>query len=261
MIYEPITVGGFVSPHRFTDRSGGVSTGHLSSLNLGFSRGDERENVLENHRRLAEAVGYDLEKLVCTHQIHTDTVRVVTEADWGQGVFHSPAPECDGLVTNVPGTAVMAFGADCTVTLLEDPVTGAVGAVHAGWRGTALGIVAKAVDTMVSAFGSRREDIRACIGPCIQRCCFETRSDVPEAMLNALGDDARIAIDDHGDGTYHVDLVDLNSIWLKRAGIVEPWALPYCTACDTERFWSHRKVGDRRGVQAGVIVCTGRKMP
>ena len=259
MRYEPITVGDFMSPHRFTDRFGGVSTGHLASLNLGFSRGDDRENVLENHRRLAAAVGYDVEKLVCTHQIHTDVVRVVTEADWGQGLF-TQAPDCDGLVTNVPGTAVMAFGADCTVTLLEDPVAGAVGAVHAGWRGTALGIVAKAVDAMVSAFGSRREDIRACIGPSIHRCCFETRADVPEAMVKALGDAAHGAIDDHGDGTYHVDLQELNLLWLERAGIRNAMALPHCTACDTERFWSHRKTGDARGVQAGVIVCTGRKM-
>ena len=77
MSCEPITVGGFVSPHRFTDRSGGVSTGHLSSLNLAFSRGDDRESVLEHSRRLARAGGYAVETRGCTHQIHADRARVV----------------------------------------------------------------------------------------------------------------------------------------------------------------------------------------
>ena len=248
--------GELEATHAFTTRLGGVSTGVWESLNLGLHRGDDPACVRENHRRVAAAVGYDVSRLVMTRQVHTDTVRVVTAADWGQGL-ETPAPDCDGLVTNVPGTALMAFSADCTVTLLHDPSTGAVGAVHAGWRGTALGIVQKAVDAMAEAFGSCRADIRACMGPCIRRCCFETRNEVPEAMLQALGDAARIAIDDHGDGTYHVDLVALNQIWLERAGVGKIWALPCCTACDPGRFWSHRRAGDARGVQAGVIVCSG----
>ena len=247
-------------PHGFTTRLGGVSSGIWESLNLGLSRGDDREAVLENRRRLAAAVGFDPARLVCTRQVHTDTVRVVTEADWGLGMDIQPEA-CDGLVTNVPGTALMVFSADCTMILLEDPVTGAVGAVHAGWRGTALGIVKKAVETMAEAFGSRPGDLRAAIGPCIDRCCFETKSDVPEAMLAALGDEACVAIDDHGDGTYHVDLKALNRLWLRRAGVEWISVSDLCTACHTDRFWSHRRVGDARGVQAGVIVCPHREEP
>lgn len=246
------------APHGFTTRLGGVSEGVWASLNLGLSRGDDRDAVMENRRRLAAAVGFDPAKLVCTRQVHTDTVRVVTEADYGMDI---QPDACDGLVTNVPGTALLAFGADCTVTLLHDPVTGAVGAVHAGWRGTALGILKTAVETMASAFGSRPGDLRACIGPCIQRCCFETRSDVPEAMLAALGEEARDAVDDHGDGTYHVDLTALNRLWLERAGVGCIVASGLCTACDPERFWSHRKTGDARGVQGAVIVCPPREEP
>ena len=248
------------APHAFTTRLGGVSQGVWESLNLGLSRGDDREAVLENRRRVAAAVGFSTEKLVCTRQIHTDTVRIVTEADWGLGMDIQPNG-CDGLVTNVPGTALMVFSADCTMILLEDPVTGAVGAVHAGWRGTALGIVKTAVETMTAAFGSRAGDLRAAIGPCIDRCCFETKSDVPEAMLSALGDEARGAIDDHGDGTYHVDLKALNSIWLRQVGVEQIAISDLCTACNTDRFWSHRRVGDARGVQAAVIVCPHREEP
>lgn len=244
--------------HGFTTRRGGVSQEHLSSLNLGIHRGDRPGNVVENHRRLARALGYDVRNLVFTRQVHGDTVRVVTEADRGQGLFF-PAPDCDGLVTDTPGTVLAAFSADCPLILLHDPASGAVGAVHAGWRGTALGIVKKAVETMTAAYGSRPEAINAALGPCIGPCCFETRGDVPEAMLSHLGDEARAAMVDHGDGRYHVDLPALNAMWLRRAGVTQLDFAEECTACQTDRFWSHRRVGDRRGLQAAVIVCPPRR--
>lgn len=241
--------------HGFSTRYGGVSEGPLSSLNLGFSRGDEPDNVQENWRRFSEAVGFATENLVLTHQVHGDVVRVVTETDRSQGFVSRPAPDCDALATNVPGLALAVFTADCTPVLLCDPVKGAVAAVHAGWRGTALGIVKKAVETMQSAFGSAPEDIRAAIGPCIDRCCFETDADVPEAMRAALGSDAEQAIDTCGGGKFHVDLKEINLLWLRRAGVTHAQTCPFCTACDTERFWSHRRVGTERGSLASVIVC------
>lgn len=242
------------APHGFSTRLGGVSEGHLASLNLGPHRGDRPKNVVENWRRFAAAVGFDWKKLVFTHQIHTDIVRTVTGADCGEGLIF-PAPDCDGLVTDTPGVALAVFSADCCTVLLQDKARRAVGAVHAGWRGTALGAVKAAVEAMEASFGSKPEDIQAAIGPCIDRCCFETRADVPEAMLAALGSDARSAIDDHGDGTYHVDLKDLNLVWLRRAGVRYVETCPFCTACQPGRFWSHRRTGGRRGSLASVIVC------
>lgn len=108
---------------------------------------------------------------------------------------------------------------------------------------------------MQSAFGSDPEDIRAAIGPCIDRCCFETRADVPEAMRSALGADAEQAIDDCGGGVFHVDLKAINRLWLERAGVRLIQTCPFCTACESERFWSHRRVGTQRGSLASVIVC------
>ena len=150
--------------HGFTTRRGGVSEGCFRSLNLTHHRGDSRENVEENLRRLGAAIGFSPENLVLTRQTHTDIVRVVTGAD-RRGTDHREHPECDGLVTNTPGLALMVFTADCTPILLHDPVTGAVGAVHAGWRGTAADIAGKAVNAMVAAFGCAPENIQAAIGP------------------------------------------------------------------------------------------------
>lgn len=240
--------------HGFSTRPGGVSEGPLASLNLGIHRGDRPRNVIENWRRFAGAVGYDWKRTVFTHQIHTDLVRAVTDADCGRGLAF-PAPDCDGLVTATPGVALAVFSADCVPILLEDPVTGAVGAVHAGWRGTALGIVRAAVAAMTARFGTRPADVRAAIGPCIDRCCFETREDVPAAMRAGLGADADAAIDDHGDGSFHVDLKDLNRAWLRRAGVSQVATCPFCTACQPDRFWSHRRTGATRGSLAAVIVC------
>lgn len=241
-------------PHGFTTRVGGVSTGYLESLNLGINRGDDPENVRENYRRLAKAVGFDLNRLVLTHQTHSDVVRVVTESDCLGSLSHRDYPECDGLVTNTPGVALMVFAADCTPILFHDPVTGAVGAVHAGWRGTANGIAAKAVDMMVSAFGCQRENIRAAIGPNIGPCCFETDDDVPAAMLDAFGAEANGYIRQKG-AKYFVDLKGLNALWLRRSGVTHTEISTECTCCESHRFWSHRATKGLRGSQGAIILC------
>ena len=251
---EYLTAANLAAAHGFTTRFGGVSEGIFSSLNLGANRGDSLESVKENHRRLAAALGYSPEKLILANQVHGDSVRVVTENDCIGSISHLEYPACDALVTASPGVALMVFTADCTPILLHDPVTGAVGAVHAGWRGTALGIVAKTVDTMAQAFGSRPEDIRAAIGPNIGKCCFETHRDVPDAMMSSLSDEAKPFIQPAGE-KFFVDLKGLNALWLRRAGVAQIEISKECTACAPHRYWSHRVTGGQRGSQAGVILC------
>lgn len=248
LIAENISV-----PHGFTTRVGGVSKGHLSSLNLGMHRGDDPENVRENYRRLAQAVGFAPEKLVLANQTHSDIVRVVTDRDCLGSLSHRDYPECDGLVTNTPGVVLMVFSADCTPILLQDPVTGAVGAVHAGWRGTAAGIVKNAVEKMVSAFGCKAENIRAAIGPNIGPCCFETDADVPEAMVSALGEEAMPFIRPRGE-KFYLDLKQINALWLRHSGVTDISVSRHCTACSPDLFWSHRVTKGKRGSQGGIIV-------
>lgn len=256
---EYLIAENLAAPHGFTTRTGGVSEGHLSSLNIGMHRGDTPENVAENYRRLGEAMGFSAEKLVLANQVHTDTVRVVTEKDCLGSLSHRDYPECDGLVTNTAGVALAVFTADCTPILLHDPVTGAVGAVHAGWRGTALGIGAKAVERMVSAFGCDPADICAAIGPNIGPCCFETDRDVPEAMTAALGEAAKPFISARGN-KFHVDLKQINALWLRRSGVVNIEISSHCTACSSDLFWSHRVTKGNRGSQGAIIVCKGGRI-
>ena len=239
--------------HCFSTRLGGVSTGHLSSLNLGVSREDSPENVLKNYDILGDAVGFAKEQTVFTKQRHTDIIRVVDETNCGEGLFRETPMVCDGQITDRPGVALVTFAADCTPVLLYDPVRKAIGAVHAGWRGTALGIAAKAVDAMVREFGCIRENIQAAIGPCIGKCCFETDWDVPQAMLDALGPKALTAITQK-DEKYFVDNKFCNALWLQRAGVGGLDISPDCTMCRPDRYWSHRVTHGERGTQAGIIM-------
>ena len=246
-------------PHCFTTRLGGVSSGHLASLNIGTHRGDDPENVRRNYEILAEALGFDPEKLVLTHQTHTNIVLQVGKEQHGAGLTLPELPECDALITNEPGTALVVFTADCTPILLYDFLTGAVGAAHAGWRGTAAGIAAKTVQAMCRAYGCKAENICAAIGPNIAQCCFETNGDVPAAMLESFGEEAKKFISQR-EHKYYVNLKEMNALSLRRAGVRDIEISDACTACNQDLFWSYRRVGDARGSQGAIIVCKEKKI-
>lgn len=250
---EYLAAEGITASHCFTTRHGGVSTGSQTSLNLAVGRGDSMENVEANLKILGNALGFDTDKLVMTMQIHSDIVRVVTDSD-ANGLCHRNYPQCDALVTNTPGVALLVFTADCTPLLFHDPVTGAVGAAHAGWRGTAQAIGTRVVETMVSAFGSRPEDIHAAIGPNVGMCHFETDADVPDAMIAAYGEEAREYIRQKGE-KYYLDLKAINALSLRRAGVRHIEISDACTMCSPDRFWSHRVTKGDRGSQGAIIVC------
>ncbi len=255
---EYITAENINTRHCFTTRFGGVSEGYLASLNLGIHRGDKPENVVKNYEILGEVLGFDIRDLVFTRQTHTDIVRVVDERNRGEGLFREVEPECDALVTNAPGVVLAAFTADCTPILLHDPVTGAVGAVHAGWRGTVADIAGNAVRSMCGNFASRPENIRAAIGPNIGVCCFETHEDVPNAVRAVLGPEAERFIAPAGK-KFRVDLKGVNAALLRRAGVTQIEISSECTACRPDRFWSHRRAGNERGSLAAIIVREGER--
>ena len=256
--------------HGFSTRRGGVSRAPWDSLNLRTNTEDGIDAVRKNYRRFCAAVGaeaaaapvcghspaVDVRRAVLAKQVHETNVRTVTAADAGKGLWKArDYDSADALITNAPDVPLFVFSADCGNILLYDSVSGAVGAVHAGWRGCAGGIVEKAVRMMERQYGADCANLRAALGPCIGPCCFETDHDVPDAMRRALGPDAEAFLQRRG-SKWHVDLAGLNRLWLLRSGVpaeqIDVCGL--CTACHPELFWSHRKMGDRRGVQGAVIV-------
>ncbi len=242
--------------HGFSTRLGGISPAPWDSLNLGANRGDAPENVAENFRRFCAALGTNADALVKNHQVHSDLIRPVTERDILPSP-HLPGPvDADGLVTDVPGVCLTIFSADCIPVLLYDPKKRVIAAAHAGWRGTAQGIAARAVETMQHLYHCSPEDILAAIGPGISPCCFETHADVPEGLRAGLGAEAQPFIRPLSqEGKFSVDLKGANARWLEQAGLLsEHIALsPTCTACEGDTFWSHRRLGNTRGSMAAMI--------
>ena len=240
--------------HAFTTRFGGVSEGVYAALNLGFNRGDIHERVMENYRIVCKALDLDIEKCVLSKQVHGDTVRVISPADYGKGIFTPTDYEADALVTDIPGAVLIIFTADCVPILLYDREKRVIAAVHAGWKSTVQDIAGKAVETMVQRFGCRPENITAAIGHSIGKCCFETDGDVPDAVRALLGDAADEFIEPKG-GKFHVDLKGINRLLLTRRGVppenIE--VCEHCTMCMPETYWSHRYTKGVRGSQASII--------
>ncbi len=242
--------------HGFTTRYGGVSKGVWSSLNLGTTRGDDPQAVDKNYDLLCAALGIRRERLVFTRQVHSTIVRPVTGADCH--TLFTPIPyEADGLITNEPGLPLICFAADCVPVLLYAPDAPAIGAVHAGWKGTAGDIVGKAVREMERLYGANPGNVQAAIGPHIGGCCFETGPEVPAAMAETLGDEAAAFCrpSETKEEKFYVDLTGVNRALLMRAGVRPEHitASDGCTMCQPERYWSHRVTRGERGVQGAVI--------
>lgn len=238
--------------HGFSTRLGGVSKGIYSSMNLSFTRGDEEEAVLENYRRIADAIGFSMEGIVCSDQTHTVHIRQITEADKGKGVLQKKDyTDIDGLITNVPGITLTTFYADCVPLFFLDPVNKAAGLAHSGWRGTVDRMGEKMVKAMKDAFGSEPENLYAGIGPSICQDCYEVSADVADRFreeFQGYEEDAGLLYKTKP-GKYQLNLWKANEIVLTEAGILrEHISFPgICTCCNPEFLFSHRASQGKRG--------------
>jgi len=232
-------------PHGFTTRAGGVSGAPFESLNLGGAVGDDPATVARNWDALRAATGLAFAR---ARQVHGDRV-VVACAETAPGA--EPAEEADAVVSTVPGVAACVAVADCVPILIGDPRSGAVAAVHAGWRGTLAHAAARAVEVLARAAGAQPGDLLAAVGPAIGPCCYEVSQDVARAFREDLGH--RVA--EPRTGSSRVDLWLANEVVLRRAGLSRERieVLGRCTACEAESFYSHRRDGPRTGRQVGFI--------
>lgn len=235
----------------FSTRLGGVSRGCFSSLNLSFDRGDDREGVAENFRRMGDALGVRCEDMVLSQQTHTTNIRIVADADRGKGITRErDYTDVDGLVTNVPGICLVTTYADCVPLYFLDPVKRVIALSHSGWRGTVGKIGKKTVAVMQEHFGSDPADILAAVGPSVCMDCYEVSADVTDQFREAFD---RVLWDDlfYGkpDGKYQLDLWKANELIFLEAGIRKDHiaVTNVCTHCNSEILYSHRAMGDKRG--------------
>ena len=242
----------------FSTRLGGVSKGYLGSMNLSFTRGDEEASVMENHRRFAQACGYDYTKLVFSDQVHKTNLRIVTKDDCGKGIVRErDFSEIDGLITQEVGIPLMTFYADCVPLFLYDPVQRVIATAHSGWRGTVGRMGEKTLKAMNKAFGTQPQNVIAAIGPSICGDCFEVGPEVVEEFAKTFSKKQMEAICHAGrnDRSY-LDLWRANRIILEEAG-VQPQNISVtniCTRCNPDLLYSHRIMGAQRGNLAAILM-------
>ena len=222
-------------------RHGGRSLAPYHSLNLGKSTDDDPAHVAENRRLFCAELGFEPTQMAWSKQVHGDQIRLAFSAAGSEGF--------DALVTNVPGILLAVSVADCTPILVYDARQKAIAAIHAGWRGTVAGIVAKTLAFMAEHFGTRGEDCYGYVGTCIDECSFEVGDEVAGAFAEPFKrfDAAR--------GKFFVDLKKANAAQLLDFGVPagQIEISPYCTVQHHADFFSHRKDAGVTGRGMGVI--------
>ena len=264
LIESPLLQGFSGLRHGFSTRKGGVSKEHLSSLNFGFSLGDDRENVIENFRIMGTALGGQAEDFVLTKQTHSVNVRRVGRDDRGKGIFRErDYTDVDALMTNEEGVILTAFSADCVPILFYDKGQRVIASCHSGWRGTHGRILAEVIKAMEEEFSSKPEEIYIAIGPSICKNCYEVSSDVGEAFLEAFPISTKIKycpVERVSEEKFHIDLWELNRL-IALECFIPPDNISisgYCTMENPKFFFSHRYSQGKRGVQ-GAFICLNKE--
>lgn len=217
---------------------------------MSFTYGDTR-NALENRRSFLGGLGIDHLSLVCAKQVHANTVRCVTVRDAGRGArFYDNSFEAtDAFITDAKNLPLAVFTADCLSIFLYDPVRGAIGLVHAGWRGTKDDILPRAVALMGKDFGSDPSDISAGFGPCIRQCCYEVKDDLRAFFGEGVSKRGN---------RYYLDLLGINKKSLLGLGVKKTniFDAGECTFCLSKKYFSHRRESDKAGRMMSVMMLT-----
>jgi len=237
--------------HLFSTRIGGISEGIYSSMNLSYSRGDDKAAVDENFRRIAEIFDSTPEQMVFSKQTHTTNVRLVTKEDCGKGVVRPlDYDNVDGLITDVPGIILCTFYADCVPLYFVDTRNKAIGLAHSGWRGTVNRMGEQVLRKMKEAYGTCPEDVISAIGPSICQDCYEVGEEVADAFKESFPDEWEYLLKDGAlEGKYQLNLQEANRRILINAGICADQiaVTDICTCCNSALLFSHRGSNGKRG--------------
>lgn len=235
----------------FSTRIGGVSKAPYNDMNLSFTLGDDEENVLKNFKIMADAIEFDVNDMVYSHQTHTNNVMRVDDSHKGMGILKQRNyHDIDGIVTNTPGLCLVTSYADCVPLYFVDPVNKAIGLSHSGWRGTVSNICKNTIELMKNEFGSKSSDLICCIGPSICAECYEVSEDViNEFEKNYSKDQFLTFVYKKNNGKYKLDLHKANYYNMINEGVLsENISMPdVCTCCNDSILHSHRASKGKRG--------------
>ena len=259
LVCAPLEEDGFVNG--FSTRLGGVSDMPANALSLAGFHDDAEENILENRRRFLKLFPGQWTLAGCW-QVHGAEVRTVlsvedakpAENTLGETVY------CDVIVSAVKGVLAGVKTADCVPILIGDPVTGAVAAVHAGWRGTLATAVIAGVERLAKDYDARPQDLRVAIGASAGPCCYEVGSEVIEAFTSKFADGEKLFTPTRP-GHARVDLLKANREQLISTGVKAKriHTAPICTMCRTDLFFSYRKEKSIHGKVGRLMAVIGKK--
>lgn len=221
--------------HGFFTRLGGVSEGIYAGLNTGLGSNDDPVRVLENRRRVAEALGADHGGVVTLYQVHGATALTVSTPQ-----DRANLPKADAVVSRTPGLAIGVLTADCTPVLFADPESGVVAAAHAGWRGAVGGILEAALSEMERQ-GARRGTIRAAVGPSISPAIYEVGPEFEAQVLQLDPESGPFFHLPAPGGRAHFNLPGYVEARLQRAGLTNVEVCTPCTYADASLFFSYRR--------------------
>lgn len=242
--------------HGFTTRLGGVSEGIFSAFNLSFSRGDKKEAVEENYRRLAKTLGVDYGSFVFSDQTHSTNVIRVGREDAQNGIlWERKYTNVDGFVTDESGITLVTFYADCVPLYFVDVRHHAIGLSHSGWRGTVSRMGQVTLEKMKKEFGSHAGEVICAIGPSICQDCYEVSEDVAEKFQKEFMNYEEEILIKKENGKYQLDLWRANEIVLTEAGVLPEHiqTTNLCTCCNPKILFSHRASQGKRGNLAAVL--------
>lgn len=243
--------------HGFSTRLSGVSEGAFQTMNLSYQRGDVKEHVTENYRRICESMEMAAEDIVFSDQVHDTKIHIATKEDCqGTDYGHRKLTGIDGLVTNEKNVVLCTSYADCVPLFFVDPVNKAIGASHSGWKGTVGRIGAKTVETMAREYQTKPEDLHCVIGPSICAACYEVSFDViTQIEENFSKEIVEKCVQPKENKKYQLDLWMLNKCILLEAGVKEEHITVsnVCTCCNHTLLFSHRASGGKRGNLCGFL--------
>ena len=224
------------------------------ALNLAGFNEDTAENIHENRRRFLKLLDGRWTLTSCW-QVHGAAVRVVQNS----GDARNDTENCDALTTRAAGILLGVKTADCVPLLLGDARTGAVAAIHAGWRGTVAGIVSLTLARMNEEYGTRAEDLQVAIGPAANGCCYEVGGEVIEAFGRSFPRLGHLLTPTR-EGHALIDLQEANRELLIEAGAASEriHLAPLCTMCRTDLFFSYRREKSLYGRVGRLMSVIGR---
>jgi len=218
-----------------------------SDKNLSLNYGDTVDS-LSSRRKFLNGMGIDYRNLVCAKQVHASGIAYVTHADLGRGALScdTAIDNTDALISDKRNLPLAIFTADCLSVFLYDPLTPAVGLIHAGWRSTKDNISGKAIRLMQDQFGTDVNKLMLIFGPAIRECCYK----VEENFKNYFKD----IVERSGD--YYLDLAGVNRAQVLDAGakIENIFDSGVCTSCQNKDFFSFRREGASCGRLMSVVM-------